>query len=137
MPVVKFKNIPGQRVIPFKTWDASPPSEMLKKYGIKGRHSMKHPKCAYAKQIPLKVAFALTIDRAQGLTLDKVGANLQDGIFRAGKAYVALSRCRTLQGLWLIAFDRSSIQVHPKAVAFYRKYEKKDEPIVVVSDDEG
>jgi hypothetical protein len=51
-------------------------------------------------QIPLKLGWALTVHRAQGMTLSRVELMLE-GAFACGQAYVALSRVTGLQGLWM------------------------------------
>lgn len=51
------------------------------------------------KQMPLRLAYAVTIHKAQGLTLDKVYIDFDHGMFAHGQAYVAFSRARNLEGL--------------------------------------
>jgi ATP-dependent DNA helicase PIF1 len=71
------------------------------------------------KQIPLIHAWAVTIHKAQGLTLDDVRVDLGAGAFAAGQVYVALSRVRTLAGL---SFARplrpGDVRAEPVLIAF-------------------
>lgn len=72
-------------------------------------------------QVPLKLAFSMTIHKSQSMTLDAVRINLGRGIFSAGQAYTGLSRCKSLSGLSLSAFDPRSIMIHSAVIQFYQK----------------
>lgn len=74
-------------------------------------------------QIPLRIAFGITVHKSQSLTLSYVNVNLGDKIFGNGQAYTALSRVKTLKGLTLSDFNVNSLKVSQKVVEFYKKYD--------------
>jgi len=66
----------------------------------------------YRKQFPLILAYTVTIHKCQGLSLDCAIVDLSNKVICAGMAYVALSRVRSLDGLYLTDFDPASIIVY-------------------------
>jgi ATP-dependent DNA helicase PIF1 len=71
-------------------------------------------------QVPLILAWALSIHKAQGQTLERVKVNLGK-VFERGQAYVALSRATSQSGLQVNNFDPRKVMVHPKVIDFYSK----------------
>jgi ATP-dependent DNA helicase PIF1 len=70
-------------------------------------------------QIPLILAWALTIHKSQGATLDAAEIDVGSGIFECGQTYVALSRVKSLEGLYLSSYDVSKIKINIKVRNFY------------------
>jgi ATP-dependent DNA helicase PIF1 len=86
-----------------------------------GRHvwrSEANPRVGVS-QVPLILAWALTIHKSQGATLESAEIDAGPNIFECGQTYVALSRVKSLSGLYLVAFDASSIRINTKVLAFY------------------
>ena len=73
--------------------------------------------------IPLLLSYSLTIYKAQGITLDNCIIDIGSTTFGCGMSYVALSRVKSLEGLFLKDFDPTKIKVNPKVVEFYKKIE--------------
>ncbi|KAK6822549.1 hypothetical protein PG987_014094 [Apiospora arundinis] len=75
---------------------------------------------AQRKQVPLILAWALSIHKAQGQTLERVKVDLGK-VFEKGQAYVALSRATNKQGLQVLRFDKNRVMAHPRVILFYNK----------------
>jgi len=100
LPMVRFKD--GQkRIIGYHVWS----SENYPWVGV--------------KQIPLIHAWAITIHKAQGVTLELAEIDAGHNIFECGQTYVALSRVKSLDGLHLSAFDPKKIKVNKKVQRYY------------------
>jgi ATP-dependent DNA helicase PIF1 len=69
-------------------------------------------------QIPLVVAYAITIHKAQGLTLDEVVINFRKA-FSPGQVYVALSRVKSLNGLYITGYDYRKLAPDSRVRYFY------------------
>ena len=73
---------------------------------------------ASRSQIPLILAWALSIHKAQGQTLERVKVDL-GRVFEKGQAYVALSRATSMNGLQVLRFDPSRVNAHERVRNFY------------------
>jgi len=100
LPIVLYNN--GLELIMYKhTWK----SENIPGIGV--------------SQIPLILAWALTIHKSQGATMDAAEIDIGSGIFECGQTYVAISRVRSLDGLYLTSFDPKRIRINRKAQEYY------------------
>jgi ATP-dependent DNA helicase PIF1 len=77
-------------------------------------------------QVPLRLAWASTVHKAQGTTLDSALVDIGSGVFEYGQAYVALSRVRNLDALYVYDFDPLAFKAHPKVLEFYKNITIKD-----------
>lgn len=75
------------------------------------------------KQYPIKLAWAMTIHKSQGLTFNRVVIDMEGGAFSCGQTYVALSRCTTLEGITLKnPITRRDIFVNPAVIEFSKHF---------------
>lgn len=94
---------------------------------------------AQIKQIPLRLAWAITVHKSQGMSLDAAIIDLSKA-FEYGQGYVALSRVRSLEGLFLEGFNARALELHPEIVRedelFRRKSEAAQKRISTIPKDE-
>jgi ATP-dependent DNA helicase PIF1 len=100
-PVVRFLNGITMRIAPRLYQHGDFP-----KYGV--------------VQYPLRLAWAFTIHKSQGITLDIAEMDLGSNVFASGQSYVGLSRVKTLDGLYLSSFNPRKIKTDPIVLEFYR-----------------
>ena len=80
-------------------------------------------------QFPLRLAWAITVHKSQGLTFNQVNIDFTGGAFAGGQTYVALSRCTSLQGITLVApIRRQDIFVRGEVVQFATRY---NDPVAI------
>jgi ATP-dependent DNA helicase PIF1 len=109
-PSVKFLNNKSKIILP------APFERSLYRQGVCRR-----------MQVPLRLAWALTIHKAQGSSLDLVVCDLK-GCFTAGQAYVALSRAKSMLGLQIKGFNPSAVRTNPLVREFYTALENNTIP---------
>ena len=102
LPVVKFAN--GVRLA-------------IEKYAWQ---SEQYPSIV-VRQLPITLAWAMTIHKSQGSTIEMAEMDIGRSVFAYGQAYVALSRVKSLHGLYLTDFNPAAIRADPKVVEFYEK----------------
>jgi|LauGreDrversion4_2_1035121.scaffolds.fasta_scaffold03161_2 ATP-dependent DNA helicase PIF1 len=107
LPIVKYKN-GYQMTMNYHVWG----SELIPGIGV--------------SQVPLILAWALTIHKAQGSTLDIAEVDAGSGIFECGQTYVALSRVKSLEGLYLSSFDAKRVRINKKVQDFYELLEEEN-----------
>lgn len=103
-PVVMFASGDSLTVKPAK-WKYKDPQNRLNHVEI--------------SQMPLKLAWAITIHRSQGMTVDALACDLKD-VFASGMAYVCLSRAVSLDRVQIMNITPKSVWSHPKVMEFYR-----------------
>ena len=94
---------------------------------------------AQIKQLPLRLAWAITIHKSQGMSLDAAVIDLSNA-FEFGQGYVALSRVRTLEGLFLEGFNERALMLHPEVARqdaiFRAKSDAAERRIVTIPKEE-
>jgi ATP-dependent DNA helicase PIF1 len=81
---------------------------------------------ASRSQVPLILAWALSIHKAQGQTLDRVKVDLGK-VFEKGQAYVALSRATSMEGLQVLRFDPKKVNAHERVRVFYSNLSRAED----------
>ena len=102
-------------------------SNMRYEYDDKEKKIVEHELGTFI-QFPIRLAWAITIHKSQGLTFRNVTIDFTGGTFAGGQAYVALSRCTSLDGITLLRkVNRSDIFVKPEVVEFAKSFNKEED----------
>lgn len=106
--------------LPIVEFGQNEENKIIKTIGFHLWNSETIPSIAF-KQIPLILAWSVTIHKCQGLTLDRAIIDASNNIFEAGQLYVALSRVKSFDGLNLINFDINSLKINSNVIKFYKE----------------
>lgn len=77
---------------------------------------------ATMSQIPLTLSWAITVHKSQGMTIDKAEFDLKNS-FAEGQVYVAFSRVKNINGIFIKSLDLNKIKINEKVLKFYKKFE--------------
>lgn len=91
---------------------------------------------AELKQIPLRLAWAITVHKSQGMSLDSAEIDLSKS-FAPGMGYVALSRVRTLKGIKILGFNHSALRIHPEIIEYDQVLRKESKKSLLYLEDIG
>mgnify|MGYP001614908592 CR=1 FL=1 len=91
---------------------------------------------ARISQLPLRLAWAITVHKSQGMSLDEAAMDLSN-VFEFGQGYVALSRVRRLSGLYLFGWNERTFQVHPDVLIKDAEFRAQSEQSVRAFDNIG
>ena len=89
---------------------------------------------ATVSQLPLRLAWAITIHKSQGMSLDAAVVDLSRS-FTPGMGYVALSRLRTIRGLYLIGINNLALQLHPAIHDFDQNLQTRSQALANITPD--
>jgi ATP-dependent DNA helicase PIF1 len=117
VPVVRFKN--GVQIpIEYSQWEVPEFKGVMR------------------RQIPLRLGYAITVHKSQGSTLDCALIDVGSNTFEYGQAYVALSRVKDLDSLYIHDLEATAFKAHPKVIDFYSSLsvsgacsDKSDDPL--------
>lgn len=107
LPVVQFIGLPNPVVVPLCPFEYRERNRLM----------------ATRTCIPLRLAWASTVHRSQGMTIPMLEVDCK-GIFCASQAYVAVSRARDLEGLYVKNLDPGRVWIDPRVEAFYAGFEE-------------
>ena len=86
---------------------------------------------AQITQVPLRLAWAITVHKSQGMSLDAAVMDLSQ-VFEYGQGYVALSRVRRLSGLYILGINEHALKVSPKILEKDIDFKKQSDEAVKV-----